>query len=893
MSNEAGIFELQFFKSNSLTRKQCVSCSSFFWSSDTERKTCGDPPCDKYGFIGNPPTRKKYSVDEMRKEFLGFFAETHRIVEPYPVVPRWRDDVLLVNASIYDFQPQVTSGIVAPPGNPIAMSQPCIRMNDIDQVGVTFRHTTSFEMLCHDAFNTKEKEVYWKEDTVRYCNEFLTIKLGIEQGLITYKEKPWSGGGNAGNALEVFVLGVEVATLVFMDLSEDESGQFEIDDKKYSPMDQKIVDTGYGLERLVWLSNGTSTVYDAIFPGVLPKLIKDGNIKRPDEALLSKIVLAMASDESQSPHSIIQKSIDKYSTTKGKSAEVLANEMEKLIGAFILADHSRSLMFMFSDYVIPSNVKVGYLSRLLIRRSLRFIKEIGLHLSLLDIIKLQKDNIGDLNLKFPVDFIKDVIAEEKEKYDLALKRGESMLRRIIEKTGNISEQNLLEMYDSYGIYPEFAAVIYKEITGKDLPVPHNFQALVVSLHDANKTKEERKEKFPDIFTRALYYDDVGMKEFTASVMHSGKGYVILDQTAFYPEGGGQPYDLGDLIYGSKRIPVTKVEKHGRAIVHYIEGSIPEKSRVTGIIDYERRWQLMVHHSATHLLLGVMRNVIGEHVWQSGVQKEVLDSRIDITNYRKMDSETILKIEMECHRIITEAKRITVKNIEWNRAIEKYGFRLFQGGVPLSDKLRVVEIEDVDAEGCGGTHLSSTAQIGLLKIKSVENIQEGIQRITFVAGPAAVRLFNSGFNELNDIRMEIGRSDGTLLDRVRELVHENIESRKKHEKYLKQSVKTLIDSGKVIEVGKRKIVIITGVLDDEAEKDLSKAVYGITADAVIVSLDRGQSRKHMFYSRGEINAAQLAKLLGFPLDAKMDGTRFYSSISNHQIDEKLIRRLSDI
>ncbi|EQD50705.1 protein containing Alanyl-tRNA synthetase, class IIc, partial [mine drainage metagenome] len=130
-------------------------------------------------------------------------------------------------------------------------------MNDIDQVGVTGRHLTSFEMLCHDSFNREGKEIYWKEDTVRYCNSFLTGPLGINQNLITYKEKPWSGGGNAGNALEVFVLGLEVATLVFMDMSENENGEFEVDGKKYSPMGQRIVDTGYGLERLVWLSNGT------------------------------------------------------------------------------------------------------------------------------------------------------------------------------------------------------------------------------------------------------------------------------------------------------------------------------------------------------------------------------------------------------------------------------------------------------------------------------------------------------------------------------------------------------------------------------------------------------------------------------------------------------------
>lgn len=892
MSGETKAFELEFFKSRSMKRKQCTSCSSFFWTSDENRKTCGDPPCDEYGFIGKPPTSRKYNLDGMRKEFLGFFRSTHKIVSPYPIVPRWRDDVLLVNASIYDFQPQVTSGIVAPPGNPLAMSQPCIRMNDIDQVGVTGRHLTSFEMLCHDSFNTDSREIYWKEDTVRYCNEFLTSRLGIDQKLVTFKEKPWSGGGNAGNALEVFVLGLEVATLVFMDLSEDEKGETEIEGKRYSPMPQRIVDTGYGLERLVWLSNGTSTVYDSIFPKILSQITGEARIRRPDENMLARVVRAMALDESEFPRVIIRRVISSHATANGNSADEISGDMEKMMAAFILADHSRSLLFMFSDYVIPSNVKVGYLSRLLIRRSLRFLKEIGSSMTLLDLIKLQKENLGDMKLNFPIEFISDVIDEETVKYEAALKRGEAVLRRIIEKEGAIGDQRLLELYDSYGIYPEFASQIYREIVGKDLQVPHNFQAMVVSLHDMKKAREESAERFPDIYTRPLYYDDVSMKEFTASVMYSGKGYVILDQTAFYPEGGGQPYDLGVLKYGNVEIEVTKVEKHGKAIVHYIKGNIPEKSRVKGVIDYERRWQLMVHHSATHMLLGALRRVVGDHVWQSGVQKEVAESRIDITNYKKIDSETILQIERECHKIITESRRITVKNIEWNHAIEKYGFRLFQGGVPLSDKLRVVEIDGVDAEGCGGTHLSSTAEIGLIKIKSVENIQEGIQRITFVAGPAAVNLFNNSFNELSEIRKIISQTGGNTSDAVRAIVEENIDARKNHEKSLKQSVKALLDTGNLIKSGNKRIIFINGTLEEEAEKDLSKAAYGLGADVVIVSLDRSGSKKHMVFARDDSDARKIAEGLELPESKGNGSSRFYSAMSARKLDEKLIRSLFD-
>ena len=147
---------------------------------------------------------------------------------------------------------------------------------------------------------------------------------------------------------------------------------------------------------------------------------------------------------------------------------------------------------------------------------------------------------------------------------------------------------------------------------------------------------------------------------------------------------------------------------------------------------------MIHHSATHLLLGVTREILGDHVWQNSVQKGIETSRLDVTHYEKISQEQIKKIEMRCLQIITENHSIKVRNMDWNKAISQYGFRLFQGGVPLDSKLRVVEIEGVDVEGCGGTHLNSTYEIGFLKIVSTETVQEGIQRLTFCAGPAAPR-----------------------------------------------------------------------------------------------------------------------------------------------------------
>ncbi|MFB6142280.1 MAG: alanine--tRNA ligase-related protein, partial [Halorientalis sp.] len=151
-------YELRYFEEEGFTRLECAECGDHFWTLDADRETCGEPPCEAYDFIDDPGFADEYSLEEMREAFLSFFEEHgHERVDPYPVAAnRWREDVLLTQASIYDFQPLVTSGETPPPANPLCISQPCIRMQDIDNVGTTGRHTMAFEMMAHHAFNARE-----------------------------------------------------------------------------------------------------------------------------------------------------------------------------------------------------------------------------------------------------------------------------------------------------------------------------------------------------------------------------------------------------------------------------------------------------------------------------------------------------------------------------------------------------------------------------------------------------------------------------------------------------------------------------------------------------------------------------------------------------------------
>lgn len=893
MTEQKNPLELKFFSDNRFTRKQCSNCHHYFWTGDPGRKTCGDPPCDRYTFINTPPVSRKYTLDEMREEFISFFRDGHTFISPYPVVPRWRDDVLLVNASIYDFQPHVTSGVVPPPANPLVMSQPSIRMVDVDNVGKTGRHLTTFEMMCHDSFNNR-KQVYWKEETVSYCHSFLTEKLGIEPKLVTYKEKPWSGGGNGGNALEVLVEGLEVATLVFMDMVADPEGTTEIDGLTYSPMELKVVDTGYGLERLTWLSQGTPTVYEAIYPGIVDHVLENSDASLIDRRILEIIVQNFAEHEDLHENEIIRLILPEVARIgNNMTEEEFLKEYNTLKSAFVVADHTRTLLLLFSDYVIPSNVKAGYLARLLIRRTLRHIELINFRGTMEELIEMHWESLRNIVKNYPRDFVHLMLQEEAEKYQETLEKGRGIVERSLSRQKEIKPDDLLKLYDSYGLHPDFVASIVKEKTGKVIEVPDDFHTRVISLHDNVEPGKKRELQFPSIKTRPLYYDDVRISEFNAIVMDSGNGYIILNQTAFYPEGGGQPTDLGYFVYRGKKIQVKKVERYGDTIVHWIEGDIPKSSRIMGHIDTFRRHRLMAHHSATHLILGVMKEILGPHVWQFGVQKGVETSRIDITHYRKLSDEDIRKIERRCLELIREGRNIRVKNVDWNKAIEKYGFSVFQGGVPLSPKLRLVEIEGVDVEGCGGTHLSNTSELGFLKIVNTESVQEGIQRITFVAGEAALEYVQGIYASARALQSALATDISEIPGRVQSIVRENIELKKEKEALLKRNVNKTIDQAEVLEYPWGGAAVMRSNLTEEGMKLLAKALFSKPYKLFLIINDAGGSEYgYVVISKGKVDGRTvLASILGST--AEVGGTSSYSTAVSHEtVDENLIKEVFD-
>jgi len=745
-------YQLDYFKTQGFTRKICKACGSAYWTRDPSRETCGDAPCEPYTFIGNP-IFKPHTLDSMREAYLSFFEQQgHTRIGRYPVVARWRDDIYLTIASIADFQPFVTSGVVPPPANPLTISQPCIRLNDLDSVGKSGRHLTTFEMMAHHAFNTPGEEIYWKDRTVELCDQFIA-SIGGDITKVTYKENPWIGGGNAGPSVEVLIGGLEIATLVFMSLGRQKTeGQgYDLKGEMYYPMQLRIVDTGYGLERLVWASKGSPTIYDAVFPEMVSRVMSAAGLNHmldnPDYTRILALNAKYAGlmDISGTNLFNLRKKV-------AAAIEISPDKLDKMITpvekVYAVVDHTRCLAYMLGDCIVPSNVREGYLARLVIRRTLRMMHELKISEPLADLIEAQIRIIGTEKFEQDLAVVREIVDRETEKYAQTLERGTRIVQKLAKtykaKSQRVPLAEIITLYDSHGIQPEMV----KDIATKEgavVELPDNFYSIVADQHSESKKEavtEDKTAKYADRVqslppTRKLYYEQPSAIEFEAVVIDFFDNYAVLDQTVFYPEGGGQPADTGTLVSQESMVRVDDVVKVGEVIFHHVSGGILSRGdRVKGMVDEQRRWSLMRHHTATHVLLHAAKEVLGAHIHQAGAQKGHESSRIDIRHFKHITDDELHRIEIAANRMIMANQPVEIGVEDRGRAEQKYGFSLYQGGVPPGKDIRVVKVAG-DIEACAGTHCRSTGEVGILKIIRVEHIQDGIERIEFAAGIAAI------------------------------------------------------------------------------------------------------------------------------------------------------------
>ncbi|MCH2647509.1 MAG: alanine--tRNA ligase [Candidatus Poseidoniaceae archaeon] len=773
--------DLQVFHDNGYTRRQCRVTELWFWSSDPSRDTCGDTEVDEYTFIGAPiidgfSQLGRDLKDAMREQFIGFFEQReHTRVEPYPVLARWRDDIHLTIASIADFQPHVTSGAVEPPANPLTISQPCIRLNDIDAVGRSGRHLTTFEMMAHHVFNRPDegKMYYWMEECVKHCHDLLCITFGIDPAEITYVENPWSGGGNAGAAVEVIVGGLELATLVFMNLEEHEDGEIEIKGVKYTEMPLQIIDTGYGLERFCWAAAGTPTIYESIYPESVAWLKEQAgfsaemfDMTQSDlDSLLGEMsrLFGIMNIEVGSDGDRMR---EVFLTRLGERGHSIDSEMfaaitEPLSKIYAIPDHMHALANMLGDGLVPSNAKAGYLARMIARRVLRMRDDLGLDVSLSDLaLQHLEVNYSTDRMKQTQEGLVTILKGEEERYDEMLRKGmqvvKTAIKDIAKESTELPDEILFTINDSHGIAPDLVMNIANDLGWKNLVLRTGFNAEMAERHAAMAkaaakaiTAKPLVEKVPELpATVALYYEDVSSQNFEASVLaclplvgedlpEGATHGIVLDRTCFYPEGGGQEGDYGSLTCDSASHSILDTQKVGELVVHLSSGPFEVGDMVHGELDWSRRRQLMDHHTAVHIVGGAARRLLGPHIYQAGANKSVESARLDITHHRRLTRSDLDQIEALANEVVQNVSRTEKLTLDRKDADRKFGFDLYQGGAPKGSDIRILRIADHDIQACGGTHHDEPGRIGQIRIVRSNAVQDGVERLHIVAGQAAM------------------------------------------------------------------------------------------------------------------------------------------------------------
>ena len=741
---------------------------------------------------------QKMGLNEIRSKFLNFFESKGHLVQPsYSLVPHNDKSLLLINAGMAPLK-NYFSGTEIPPSKRMTTCQKCVRTGDIENVGVTARHATLFEMLGNFSFGD-----YFKEETLKWGWEFVTEHLNIPQDKIwvsVYLEDDeafeiwekeigipkerivrlgkednfWEiGTGACGPCSEIhFDRGEEYGcdnpdckpgcdcdrylefwNHVFSQFNKDEEGN-------YNPLENKNIDTGMGLERIACIMQGVDTIFDV------------DTIKH------------------------ILNAVEKMTNSNyGKEYKV-----DKSIR--IITDHIRSVSFLVADGVLPSNEGRGYVLRRLLRRAARNGKLLGMKEPFL--YKLVDEVIAVSGEAYPelvekAEYIKKVIRIEEEKFNETIDKGSEILASYIEelKSNNektLSGENAFRLYDTYG----FPVDLTKEILEEEhLEIDEEgFQAEMEKQRqtardargnmDSEAWKEDAIAKLDkDIVTDFEGYETLSIEstvkgiakenELVKSASVGDEVIIVLDKTAFYPEGGGQVGDKGLLVNKDEDVVVEVIDtKKGpnNTIKHICvvkSGMINVGDVVYTKVDKEVRLASARNHSATHILHKVLKEVLGEHVNQAGSLVTPERLRFDVTHFEAISKDELKVIEEKVNDMIFEALDITCENMSMTDASNKGATALF--GEKYGDEVRVVSMGEYSIELCGGTHLTNTSQIGMFKILSEGGVAAGVRRIEAITGKEVYYFLNNKQNLINEVCTTVKAKEDNLVARVGHLLDE--------------------------------------------------------------------------------------------------------------------------
>ncbi|MCL5773372.1 MAG: alanine--tRNA ligase, partial [Firmicutes bacterium] len=719
-----------------------------------------------------------WSSVELRESFLSFFrSKEHLVLPSYSLIPLNDPTLLIIGAGMAPLKPYF-KGDEKPPSPRIATCQKCVRADDIEHVGRTIRHHTFFEMLGNFSFGD-----YFKEGAITWAWEYLTevMKLDKERLWITihtdddeahkiWNEKvgipaekivrlsdnfwgPVGPTGPCGPDSELcYDLGeelgcgkpdckpgcdcdrfLEIWNLVFTGLNKNEKGGFE-------PLPKKCIDTGLGFERLLMVMQNKPTPYHTdLFEPFMRRLEELSGRKHEKE------------DET----------------------------------AFrVIADHVRAVVFMLADGITPSNEGRGYVLRRILRRAVRFGKGLGLQAdsfkNLVDPVIQVMGNIYT-ELKEKRDYIKKIISAEETGFERTLDQGTEILEGIIssvKKSGDkvIKGEDVFKLYDTYGFPMELTRELAEE-KGNIVDVEGFNKCLdeqknrsgrqplkIEAVHNARYAKTlETGFTLNSTYSGTPFGDWVSNFEFTGykkikektkiiALIKEGSFLqessvvdeieIILEKTPFYAESGGQMGDTGALKARGLLIKVLNTKKgHSDIHIHHCKvekGRVEPGMEITAEVDRERRFEIMRHHTATHILQTALRNILGSHVAQSGSLVAPDRLRFDFSHFQAMTQNEIDKVEALVNAKIQESIPVKTFELKQDEAIKKGAIAFF--GDKYGEVVRMVEVKGFSKELCGGTHVKNTGAIGSFKIVGESAIGTGLRRIEAVTGMSAIRTF---------------------------------------------------------------------------------------------------------------------------------------------------------
>ena len=773
-------YKVSLFDRMGFKRQRCSSCGKFFWTL-VERMLC--PDHENYSFIGKPPTNKRLDYVNAWKETEEYFQfNGHSITRRYPVVCRWRDDLYFTIASIVDFQRVMGNKVVFElPANPLLVPQMCLRFNDIENVGLSGRHYTGFCMV-GQICNADAPGGYWKDRCIDLDYGLLTNGLGIKPEEITFVEDVWMGAGAFGYSLEYFVCGLELGNAVFT--------EFEGNENNYHAMTNKIIDMGAGLERFSWITMGTPTSYDCSFGPVIGKLIDaTGTFENSD--ILSKYFEAVSSKLDA-----MGGDLRALKSLIAKELKISDEQLKKMIAPYeaiyTIADHTRTLLFSISDGALPSNVGGGYNLRVILRRALSILERMGWIIKLEDVADMHTDYLKQMypELDEHREDVRTILQIESARYIGSRERMSAIATSIKSSKKKVTVDDLIRMYESDGITPDFLMEV-----GAIENIPSTFYTKLAELHTTQTASQVQKPIYGLdglLPTRLMYYEDKSIREFTSKVLKVIENkYVILDQTAFYPRGGGQEPDSGEI----DGVKVVDVIKQTDIVVHKLQDArdFVEGNTVYGIVNDRRRDLITKHHTATHVLNTSARINLGSWVWQNSAFKEENYARLDITHHSALNREEVERIEKTANNVIRQDLPVIIRLFGRGDAEQKYTFRIYQGGVVPTNNIRIVNIEGWDVEACGGTHVNKTGEIGFIKITKAERIQDGIVRLDFVAAEAAVNYIQKQENQLTAIAQSLGSSKEKVVESSQKSIDDAEAARRKIKTILRKIAPSMAKS----------------------------------------------------------------------------------------------------